>query len=75
MAKRDDDKATEKSADKVQAAVDVETEQGFRGHKVDPTPDENYTAAGAAAGKPTPETDEKAAEKARKARVEVEKRT
>lgn len=62
-----DDKATEASAKKVQAAVDAETEQGFRGIEVDPTPNENYTAAGVTSGKPTPETDEKAAAKAREA--------
>jgi hypothetical protein len=62
-----DDKATDASAKKVQDAVDKETEQGFRGVEVDPTPNENYTAAGVTAGKPTPETDEKAAAKAREA--------
>lgn len=44
-------------ADEVQANVDAENEQGFRGVKVDPTPDEHYTVAGVTAGKPTPETD------------------
>lgn len=60
-AKKD---ATEKAAEQVQAAVDVETEQGFRGVEVDPTPNENYTVQGVTSGKPTPETDPKAAEKA-----------
>jgi hypothetical protein len=41
----------------VQKVVDVETEQGFRGVKIDPTPNENYTVAGVLAGKPTPETE------------------
>ncbi len=41
----------------VQAAVDAENEQGFRGTRVDPTPLENYTVAGVTAGKPTPETE------------------
>lgn len=63
-AKRDSNKGVE---DQVQAAVDEETEQGFRGTEVDPTPNENYTAAGSAAGKPTPETDGKSAAKAREA--------
>jgi hypothetical protein len=49
----------------VQKAVDEEQEQGFVGTKVDPTPNENYTLQGVVAGKPTPETDEKAAEDAR----------
>lgn len=68
-AKKD---ATEKSAEKVQEAVDVETDQGFRGTKVDPTPNDNYTLAGVNSGKPTPETDDKAAEKARAARAEID---
>jgi hypothetical protein len=54
-----------KSAPQEQA--DVETEQGFRGLKVDPTPNENYTAAGVTSGKPTPETDSRAAQAARDA--------
>lgn len=61
-------KSTEKQ---VQDAVDQETEQGFRGVEVDPTPNENYTLAGQNAGKPTPETSDRAAEAARKARAEV----
>lgn len=43
--------------DQVDAIVDQELEQGFRGQKVDPTPNENYTVAGVLAGKPTPETE------------------
>ena len=61
-AKKDDSGASE-----VQAKVDAENEQGFRGTRVDPTPLENYTLAGVTSGKPTPETDEKAAAKAREA--------
>lgn len=60
-AKKDE---TEKAADQVQEAVDKETEQGFRGVEVDPTPNENYTLQGVTSGKPTPETDPKQAEKA-----------
>ena len=62
MAKKDDSGAAE-----VQAKVDAENEQGFRGTRVDPTPLENYTLQGVTSGKPTPETDEKAAAKAREA--------
>jgi hypothetical protein len=51
----------------VQAKVDEENEQGFRGTRVDPTPLENYTLDGVTSGKPTPETDEDAAAEARKA--------
>lgn len=45
----------------VQAQVDEMNEQGLVGHEVDPTPNENYTLKGVTSGKPTPETDEKAA--------------
>ncbi|MBA3587304.1 MAG: hypothetical protein H0W41_06680 [Chloroflexi bacterium] len=62
-----DKKATDGGADQVQAAVDKETEQGFRGTKVDPTPDSHYSVAGVTSGKPTPETDAKAAAKANEA--------
>lgn len=56
MAKNDDLGASE-----VQKNMDVEQEKGYRGAAVDPTPNENYTVAGVTAGKPTPETDAKAA--------------
>lgn len=49
----------------VQARMDKETSQGFRGKEVDPTPNEHYSVAGVIAGRPTPETDAKAAQKAR----------
>lgn len=58
---------TEAAEAKVKAQFDKELEQGYRGVAVDPTPNENYTVAGVTAGKPTPETDEKAAAEARKA--------
>lgn len=58
---------TDAAAEQVQEAVDVETSQGYRGEEVDPTPNENYTVAGVTSGKPTPETDEKAAAKAAEA--------
>jgi hypothetical protein len=51
----------------VQQRVDQEQEQGFVGTEVDPTPNENYTVQGVAAGKPTPETDAGAAKEARDA--------
>jgi hypothetical protein len=41
----------------VQAQVDKETEQGFIGVEVDPTPNSAYTVAGVTSGEPTPETD------------------
>jgi hypothetical protein len=60
-------------AAEVQANVDVETEQGFRGVEVDPTPNENYTLAGQNAGAPVPETDEATAKVAVDARDDVAK--
>lgn len=61
--------ATKKDAGEaeVQQNVDAENDKGFRGAKVDPTPNENYTVAGVTSGKPTPETDAKAAADAREA--------
>lgn len=62
VTKKDDSGAAE-----VQAKVDAENEQGFRGTRVDPTPLENYTLDGVTSGEPTPETDGKAAQAARDA--------
>lgn len=59
-------------ADQVAENLAQETEQGFRGIEVDPTPNENYTLAGQNAGAPTPETDEATAEKARQAQKDVQ---
>lgn len=53
----------------VQAQVDEETAQGFRGVRTDPTPLEHYTVEGVLKGKPTPETDEGAAKRAAQAEV------
>lgn len=41
----------------VAAAVAAEEEQGYRGVRVDPTPNRAYTVAGVTAPEPTPETD------------------
>jgi len=49
------DKSTAKSAAEVQKVVDKETEQGFRGIKVDQTDDHAYTVAGVVAGEDVPE--------------------
>lgn len=62
MASKDKSQADTEAA--VQASVDKETDQGFRGTEVDQTPNENYTLAGQNAGKPVPETDDDAADKA-----------
>jgi hypothetical protein len=52
----------------VDKAIHEETAQGFRGTRTDPTPLEHYTVDGVIAGKPTPETDDAAAEAAHAAR-------
>lgn len=70
-AKAAAEKADAEVSGQVQDAVDHETEQGFRGIEVDPTPNENYTVAGVTSGAPTPETDSKQARKARDAQDEV----
>lgn len=56
VKKSGDESAAEGSNAQVQEAMDEEQEQGFRGQKVDPTPNENYTVEGVIAEKPTPET-------------------
>ncbi len=60
--------STDAGQDEVQARVDDANEQGYFGDVPDPTPNENYTVAGVVKGAPTPETDEKLADEARKAR-------
>lgn len=70
-AKADAVKADSSVASGPQEVIDKETQQGFRGVEVDPTPNENYTVAGVTSGAPTPETDDGAAEDARKARADV----
>jgi hypothetical protein len=61
------EKVADQSVSEVQKTVDAENEQGFIGTAVDPTPRENYTVGGVTSGAPTPETDEGAADEARKA--------
>lgn len=65
QAKADAEKADSKVADRAADAIAKETEQGFRGVEVDPTPNEAYTVSGVTSGQPTPETDEQAAAEAR----------
>lgn len=60
---------TEAGAPEVQKKKDAEDAQGFSGVEVDPTPNENYTVEGVTSGKPTPETDKKAAEESGTPRV------
>jgi hypothetical protein len=56
--------ALAESVAQVQEKMDAEQARGYRGYNPDPTPNEHYTFAGAAAGKPTPETDPALAAKA-----------
>lgn len=66
-----ENKATEKGLAEMQATFDAEHEQGFRGTKVDPTPNAAYTVAGVTAGDATPETDEAAAKEAKDASADL----
>ena len=54
----------EQGNEAVQAVFTEELEKGFRGPKIDPTPNEAYTVQGVVAGELTPETDHDAAVKA-----------
>lgn len=67
--------STDDGDDEVQAAVDQEQDQGFRGLEVDPTPNENYTVDGVTSGAPTPETDDDAADEARQAQADTSRRS
>jgi hypothetical protein len=57
MTKKKDDLGS----DDVQEIVDRAEDVGYMGTVPDPTPNESYTVAGVVKGKPTPETDAKAA--------------
>jgi len=48
--------ADDLGADQAQDAMDVETDQGYRGVSPDPTPNHHYTVQGVTKGLPTPET-------------------
>ncbi|HET7386853.1 MAG TPA: hypothetical protein VFJ19_09360 [Nocardioidaceae bacterium] len=58
----------------VQAAVSEAEDKGYYGSTPDPTPNEAYTLAGVNAGQATPETDDKAAAKARAALTQNRRR-
>lgn len=60
---------TDVGQEEVQQRVDQENDQGFRGTKVDPTPNAAYTVNGVLKDKPTPETDSNAARDAEQATV------
>lgn len=51
----------------LQEQMDEDTEKGFHGDAVDPTPNEAYTVAGVTSDTPTPETDPALAKEAREA--------
>lgn len=72
-AKADAVKADTSTA-QVQAKADEDAARGFRGVEVDPTDNTAYTIAGVTSGMPTPETDDDAAEAARKAQSDVARR-
>lgn len=61
----------DQSTAEVQKRFDEDEARGFRGVETDPTPNEAYTIAGVTSGAPTPETDDDAAETARKAQSET----
>ncbi len=67
MADTKDTKVADTAAKAVASVLDPANEKGHFGDSVDPTPRENYTVAGVTSGKPTPETDDKAAAAARDA--------
>lgn len=56
-ARGQNDSAETEAGKAVEKQLQEEQDQGYRGSKVDPTPNEHYTVAGVLAGKPTPETD------------------
>lgn len=58
-------KTAEAAKGDAQEQVDEEQKKGYRGDKVDPTPNEHYTVPGVLAGLPTPETDPEHAHKVR----------
>lgn len=74
QAKQDAVDADRGTSEQVQETVDAEQERGFRGVDVDPTPNEAYTVQGVTSGAPTPETDDDAAEEARKAQADAARR-
>jgi hypothetical protein len=57
-------KGGELGGKEVQAKMDEEQEQGYRGFVPDPTPNENYTVKGVTSGAPTPENNPQAAAEA-----------
>lgn len=57
-----------------QAQADQESEQGYRGYHVDPTPNAAYTVSGVTSGEPTPETDADAATAAASRQAELEQK-
>jgi hypothetical protein len=67
MAENTSKSTSKNTGERAASTYEEALEVGFLGVEADPTPNENYTFQGQVAGKPTPETDEKAADAARKA--------
>lgn len=65
--KSNKDQAGDSGAKQVQENMDEINDRGLFGTEIDPTPNDHYTVEGVTSGKPTPETDEKAAAAAREA--------
>lgn len=61
-------------AAQVQAKIEREQAQGYRGVVADPTPNSAYSIAGVTGGEPTPETDDAAADAAHARRRELGRR-
>jgi hypothetical protein len=53
----DSEGQVEQAVQQVDEAVQSETDQGYRGVRVDQTPDEHYTVEGVTSGKPVPEAE------------------
>lgn len=78
-AEGQNDKAEAVKADtstkQAQTQADEDQARGFRGVEVDPIDNEAYTVAGVTSGMPTPETDDDAHEKARKAQADTSRQS
>jgi hypothetical protein len=53
----DAEQQVEEATQQVDEAVQSETDQGYRGVRIDSTPNEHYTVEGVTAGKPVPEAE------------------
>jgi uncharacterized FlaG/YvyC family protein len=53
----DAEQQVEEATQQVDEAVQSETDQGYRGVRIDSTPNEHYTVEGVTSGKPVPEAE------------------